>query len=78
MKKKILIVAAFATLLFSCQKKYCWKCTLTAGTPQGIVKTESSVCDKTEKEIKEVEASGTTKTKVGNTTYGTVMSCSQK
>jgi hypothetical protein len=78
MKKPILIIGAIALILTSCTKKYCWKCTLTSGTPQGIVKTESSVCDKTQKEIKEVEASGTTTTKVGNSTYGTVMSCNQK
>jgi hypothetical protein len=58
----------------SCEKKQCWQCTLTQTTygagNQSPVTVNNTVCDKTEKEIRDYEkgASSTATARSGNVT----------
>jgi hypothetical protein len=61
---------ALVIILFSgvsCTKSYCWQCMtqlniIATGQPTQYSKSESSVCDKTEKEIRDYEKAGSKQT----------------
>lgn len=69
MKKLILITALLGTVVVGCKKesvsaKFCWACTMktvsqmSGDMPSIDQEIETDFCDRTEAEIREVEASG--------------------
>jgi hypothetical protein len=70
---------SLATLLFltSCEKKYCWNCTIMSQSNGGVnySQTTNTVCDKTETEIKDYEKAGTMTTRSNGITVYTSTSC---
>ncbi|MCW3465738.1 hypothetical protein [Chitinophaga nivalis] len=86
--KRIIVLAALATLAFSCKKDKeetgCYECTLTSKT-NGIDMGASSTtthCDLTESQKNDMERSGTTTTTINeggvNITMETKVSCKKK
>ncbi|MCB0697019.1 MAG: hypothetical protein KDC07_06625 [Chitinophagaceae bacterium] len=74
--QKILLIICSGLLLASCNKKRCWECTVDIGGDT----FQQEVCDKSKKEIKELQASPQeTKDKDGNVIYTTTYSnCTKK
>jgi hypothetical protein len=75
--KKIAVLLIITLISASCQKKYCWKCTISsqANGGAGSSKTTTTVCDKTESEIRDYEKSATMTTTSGSVTVFTSTSC---
>jgi hypothetical protein len=68
MRNLLILLALLA--LTSCEKKYCWQCVDTVHKNDSLtssIKTE--VCDKTEKEIQEMESSKGFSRTVGGVTW---------
>jgi hypothetical protein len=78
MKNKSLFLL-IALAISSCEKKYCWKCTVMSQSNGGVnySQTTTNVCDKTESEIKDYEKAGTMTTRSNGITVYTSTSCEQ-
>ncbi len=72
MKKiRLLSLLAASVLLFSaCQKKYCWQCNTYVIGSKGLGSNKnpikSTVCDKTEKQIRQYEQDNELREKISN------------
>lgn len=77
MKKLILPLITILTLT-SCEKKQCWKCTISAQAPgyaNTLNQTTTTVCDQTQTEIEDVEKAGTMTTISSGIIVETVTDC---
>ena len=58
----ILLTLILLTILFSCERKQCWKCTVSSQAPGYVgtlTQTTTTVCDQTQTEIENYEKAGT-------------------
>ena len=77
MKKLILPLLTILTLT-SCEKKQCWKCTISSQAPgyvNTLSQTTTAVCDKTTTEIQDYEKAGTMTTISNGIRVETVTDC---
>ena len=77
MKKLILPLITILTLT-SCEKKQCWKCTISTQAPgyvNTLNQTTTTFCDQTKTEIEDVEKAGTMTTISNGIRVETVTDC---
>lgn len=75
--KKIAVLIIITLISTSCQKKYCWKCTISSQANGGLSSstTTTTVCDKTESEIRDYEKAATMITSSSGITVNTSTRC---
>ncbi len=75
--KKIAVILRITLISTSCQKKYCWKCTISSQANGGLSSstTTTTVCDKTESEIRDYEKAATMITSSSGITVNTSTRC---
>ena len=77
MKKLILTLITILTFT-SCERKQCWKCTVSSQAPGYVgtlTQTTTTVCDQTQTEIENYEKAGTMTTVSNGITVETVTNC---
>lgn len=77
MKKLIFTLVTILTFT-SCERKQCWKCTISAQAPgyvNTLTQTTTAVCDKTQTEIENYEKAGTMTTISSGIIVETVTDC---
>jgi hypothetical protein len=80
MKKLILPLITILTLT-SCERKQCWKCTISSQAPgyvNTLSQTTTTVCDKTTTEIQDYEKAGTMTTISNGIRVETTTDCQVK
>jgi hypothetical protein len=75
--KKIAVIIIITLISTSCQKKYCWKCTISSQANGGLSSstTTTTVCDKAESEIRDYEKAATMITSSSGITVNTSTRC---
>ena len=79
--KKLILPLITILTLTSCEKKQCWKCTISSQAPgyvNTLNQTTTTVCDKTTTEIQDYEKAGTMTTVSNGIRVETVTDCQVK
>ena len=76
--KKLILTLITILAFTSCERKQCWKCTISSQAPgyvNTLNQTTTTVCDQTQTEIENYEKAGTMTTISNGITVETVTNC---